>query len=88
MCARILVHNAPCRRGCRPNPPTNPIAEDAQYETFVPERFGEALTADHIVLAADHATNKNGAIVADPAKREDVETTGASFLEFLAPNEY
>eukprot|EP00959_Pyramimonas_sp_CCMP1952_P330618 6923517-Pyramimonas_sp.AAC.1 len=54
----------------------------------MPKRFGESLTADHVVLAADDAADKRaGAIMAHPAKHKAAETTKALFLELVTPND-
>eukprot|EP00959_Pyramimonas_sp_CCMP1952_P266370 5568888-Pyramimonas_sp.AAC.1 len=55
-----MAPNAPCRGQHKPHPPTDPTDEDTAYEAFVPKKFGEALTADHVVLANDDAADKHG----------------------------
>eukprot|EP00959_Pyramimonas_sp_CCMP1952_P256923 5367820-Pyramimonas_sp.AAC.1 len=55
-----MAQNAPCRRQRTPHPPAAPTDEDTAYEAFEPKKFGEALTADHIVLAKDDAADKHG----------------------------
>eukprot|EP00959_Pyramimonas_sp_CCMP1952_P415667 8709453-Pyramimonas_sp.AAC.1 len=55
---RTVAQNAPCRRPREPHPPAAPAEEDTAYEAFVPKKFGEAPTADHVVLAKDNAADK------------------------------
>eukprot|EP00959_Pyramimonas_sp_CCMP1952_P234644 4902729-Pyramimonas_sp.AAC.1 len=87
-----MAQNAPCRRQHKPHPRAAPTDEDTAYEAFVPKKFGEALTADHIVLAKDDAADKHGdkyalvvldrytgTITAYPAMHKDAATTKASF---------
>ena len=95
-----MIQNTPCRRRHKPNPPPAPTDEDTQYEAFVPKRFAEALTADHVVLAADDAADRHGdkyalvvldkytgIIMAFPAKHKDAEHAEAVFRQFLAAND-
>eukprot|EP00959_Pyramimonas_sp_CCMP1952_P430098 9008027-Pyramimonas_sp.AAC.1 len=95
-----MAQNAPCRRQHKPHPPAAPADEDAAYEAVVPEKFREALTADHVVLAKDDAADKHGdkyALVvldrytgismAHPALHKDAATTKASLQQFLAAND-
>eukprot|EP00959_Pyramimonas_sp_CCMP1952_P136449 2855573-Pyramimonas_sp.AAC.1 len=95
-----MAQNAPCRRQRRPHPPADPADEDTAYEAFVSKKFGEALTADHIVLAKDEAADKRGdkyaLIVLDrcasifmayPALHKDAATAKASFQQFIAAND-
>ena len=95
-----MIQNTPCRRQPKGKPPAAPTDDDVQYEAFRPTRFAEALTADHIVLAADDAADRNGdkyalvvldkytgIIMAYPAKHKDAEHTEASFRQFLAAND-
>ena len=92
-----MIQNTPCRRKHRPNAPPALTDDATQYEAFVPKRFPAALTADHIVLAADEAADRDGdkyalvvldkytgIIMAYPAKHKDAEHTEASFRQFLA----
>eukprot|EP00959_Pyramimonas_sp_CCMP1952_P140158 2933114-Pyramimonas_sp.AAC.1 len=83
-----------------PHPPAAPTDEDTAYEAFVPKKLGEALTADHIVLAKDDAADKHGdkcalvvldrytgIIAAYPSVNQDAATTKASFQQFIAAND-
>eukprot|EP00959_Pyramimonas_sp_CCMP1952_P214134 4480350-Pyramimonas_sp.AAC.1 len=100
ICSRTTAQNAPCRRQRKPHPPAAPTDEDTAHGAFVPKMFGEALTADHVVLAKDDAADKHGdkyALVAldrytgiftaYPAMHKDAATTKASFQQFIAAND-
>eukprot|EP00959_Pyramimonas_sp_CCMP1952_P008344 174529-Pyramimonas_sp.AAC.1 len=60
VCSRTVAQKAPCRRQRKPHPPAAPADEDTACEVFVPKKFGEALTADRVVLAEDDAADKRG----------------------------
>ena len=94
------MRNTPRGRQRKPSARAAPAADDAAYEAFVPKLLAESLTADRVVLADDEAANRRVnkialvtlnrcAVVAMAysANREDAESTKASFLEFLAPND-
>ena len=95
-----MLRNAPRKRKHKPNPTSKPTDEDLKHEAFVPKRFGEALTADRVANGKDEAADKHvdkcalvvldkyaGTIAAYPAIHNDAETTQASFLQFVAPND-
>eukprot|EP00959_Pyramimonas_sp_CCMP1952_P397095 8320014-Pyramimonas_sp.AAC.1 len=92
-----MAQNAPCRRQRKPRPPAAPTDEDTAYEAFVPKKFGEALTADLIVLAKGDAADKHGdkcalvvldrytgIFMAYQALHMDAATTKASFQQLIA----
>ena len=100
VCKRTMIQNTPCRRQHKNNIPSAPTEDDVAYEAFVPARFGDSLTADHIVLAKDEAADKHGdkyalvvfdkftgILMAYPAVRKDAATPKASFQSFVAPND-
>ena len=53
------MQNTPCRRQHK-SASAEPTVDDTTYNAFQPKAFGEALTADHIVLARDEAADKYG----------------------------
>ena len=55
-----MIQNTPCRRRHGKHAPSEPTEDDTAYEAFVPKRFADALTADHIILAKDDAASRHG----------------------------
>lgn len=61
ICRRAQAVNLPARRRRQRSPePVLRTEEDALVEDFVPKKFGDLITADHIVIGDEQAHSRHG----------------------------
>ena len=96
ICRRAKVSNAPARR--QPPLSAREQPEDALVEKLVPTRFGDLITADHVILGSGRNTSRSGdtaalvcydrasgALGVYPMSSKGAEETIQAFHHFVPP---